>query len=66
MGRYQRFTFLVNGEERAAIKSLALRLQRSESDAVRLVVREAVRELELPRLEALRQSPAEAQPERRE
>jgi hypothetical protein len=62
MGRYKRFTFLVNGEERAAIKSLAERLQRSESDAVRLVVREAVRELSLPpptlRLESHEAAPA--------
>lgn len=43
MGRYQRFAFLVNGDERALIRALAERLQRSESDAVRLIVREAVR-----------------------
>jgi hypothetical protein len=48
MGRYGRFTFLVDVEERTAIRALATRLQRSESDAVRLVVREAVRQLDVP------------------
>lgn len=57
MGPYQRFAFLVNGDERARIRTLAERLQRSESDAVRLIVREAVRQLDvsvIPSTEQLR------------
>lgn len=38
MARYERFTFLCNLDERQAIADLAMRLQRSQSDAVRYVV----------------------------
>ena len=46
MARYNRFTFLVNKDERRLIATLAERLQRSQSDAVRFVVLEKARELE--------------------
>jgi hypothetical protein len=46
MARYQRFTFLVNRDERRMITDLAQRLQRKEADAVRFVVLEAARALE--------------------
>ncbi|MCK4314808.1 MAG: hypothetical protein KAX24_03460 [Anaerolineae bacterium] len=36
----------VNSEERQMLVALAQRLQRSQSDAVRLLIREATRELE--------------------
>jgi hypothetical protein len=39
------FTFKCNQDERQAIAALAARLQRTESDAVRWVVKEAAREL---------------------
>lgn len=39
------FTFKCNAEERQTIAALAQRLQRTESDAVRWVVKEAAREL---------------------
>lgn len=45
MSRYKRFTFLCDVSERHAIVELALRLQRSQSDAVRFVVMQAVQEL---------------------
>ncbi len=59
MGRLGRFTFLVSDEERAAIKSLAAKLQRTESDAVRVVIREAVQEL------GFQQQPASLSPDGR-
>ena len=37
----------VNQEEREMVKGLAQRLQRTQSDAVRLLIREAARGLEL-------------------
>jgi hypothetical protein len=40
------FKFKVGSDERQMIAILAERLQRSQSDAVRLVIREAVRSLE--------------------
>jgi hypothetical protein len=46
MPRSDTITVRVSAAEREAIKALAERLQRSQSDAVRFVVREAVRELE--------------------
>lgn len=46
MARYDTFTFRVNKEERQMLETLASRLQRSQSDAVRLLVREAVAQLE--------------------
>ncbi len=48
MARFERFTFLINREERALIQALAERLRRSRSDAVRFVVIESARELGLP------------------
>ena len=48
MARYSRFTFLCDLDERRAIADLAARLQRSQSDAVRFVVIEAVRQLSQP------------------
>ncbi len=48
MARYSRFTFLCNKDERRAIADLAARLQRSQSDAVRLIVIEATRQLSQP------------------
>jgi hypothetical protein len=45
MARHERFTFLCNTEERRAIVDLAARLQRSESDAVRFVIVETVKQL---------------------
>jgi hypothetical protein len=47
MARFRRFTFLVTPDERYLISVLAERLQRSQSDAVRFVVIEAVREIVL-------------------
>ena len=46
MNRINTFTFRVNQDERNLIASLAKRLQRSRSDAVRFVVVNAMRELE--------------------
>ena len=45
MARIARFTFVVNPDERRLIVELAARLQRSQSDAVRLVVLNAARQL---------------------
>jgi hypothetical protein len=45
MSRIDTFTFRVNTNERRMLKALAERLQRSQSDAVRLLIREAAREL---------------------
>jgi hypothetical protein len=44
--REARFTFLCDRNERRMITRLATQLKRTESDAVRLVIREAVRALE--------------------
>ncbi len=43
--RYDTFTFKVNRDERRMIEGLAARLERSQSDVLRLLVREAAREL---------------------
>lgn len=45
MARYERFTILCDHSERKAIVELAAHLQRSQSDAVRFVLLEAVRRL---------------------
>jgi len=45
MARYERFTFMCDSIERQAITELAIRLQGSQSDAVRFIVIEAVRQL---------------------
>ena len=44
MQRVTQFSFRVNKDERQAIADLATRLQRSQSDAVRFVVIEAVKQ----------------------
>ncbi len=46
MARDERFTFLIDRDERRMISTLAQRLRRTESDAVRFVVLEAARALE--------------------
>jgi hypothetical protein len=46
MARYERFSFLCNQDERRLITVLAKKLQRSQSDAVRFVVINAVKELQ--------------------
>lgn len=45
MARNQRFTFLCNQHERELIENLAQRLQRTQSDTIRLLVREAAQQL---------------------
>ncbi len=45
MARLTRFTFVCTPRERSAIAELASHLQRSQSDAVRVVVAEAARRL---------------------
>jgi predicted DNA-binding protein len=45
MTRLDTFAMRVSAEERQMIKALAQRLQRSQSDVVRLLVREAVQGL---------------------
>lgn len=47
MSRIIRFTILCNQDERQMIASLAVRLQRTQSDMMRLLVVNAARELEL-------------------
>jgi hypothetical protein len=47
MSRIDLFTLRVNDAERRMIALIAERLQRSQSDAVRLLIREAARELEM-------------------
>ena len=42
MRRLDTFTFKVSGDERRMIEELSRRLERSQSDAVRLVIRKAV------------------------
>ena len=43
--RIDTFAMRINSEERRMIQALAERLQRSQSDTVRLLIREAVRSL---------------------
>lgn len=45
MARYERFTFLCNQDERLLIENLAQCLQRTQSDAIRLLIREAAQQL---------------------
>lgn len=45
MARIDTFTLRVNSDERRILANLAQRLERSQSDAVRLLIREAAREL---------------------
>lgn len=46
MARYDTFTFRVTKQERQMLERLASHLQRTQSDAVRVLVREAVAQLE--------------------
>ena len=46
MRRRDTFTFKVSDDERRMIAALSHRLERSQSDAVRLLIREAVKGLE--------------------
>jgi hypothetical protein len=46
MARDDRFTFLVNGDERRMLAAVAEKLQRSQSDAVRLLIRAAAAKLD--------------------
>jgi hypothetical protein len=57
MRRLKQFTFTVNDRERALIYTLAERLQRSQSDAVRFVVVNAARELEFKSIEPATNKP---------
>lgn len=45
--RQQKFTFLCNDEERQLIQSIAERLERSQGDALRILIRTAAQELGL-------------------
>ncbi len=45
MMRNRTFTFVCNDDERRLISALAAYLNRTQSDAVRLLIREAAREL---------------------
>jgi len=47
MTRLETFTFRVNKNERRIIADLAKRLQRNQSDTVRLIIREAAHSLTL-------------------
>ncbi len=47
MPRVETFTFRVNADERHLLTEVANRLERTESDAVRLLVRKAARELDV-------------------
>lgn len=49
MARYERFTFLCNQDERRLIGNLAQHLQRTQSDAIRLLIREAAQQLSADR-----------------
>jgi hypothetical protein len=57
MARIERFTFLIDKDERRLIRELTHHLQRSESDTIRFIVFNAARSLELDnqaqRVEAL-------------
>ena len=59
MARYERFSFLCDQSERLAIASLAAKLQRSQSDAVRFVVIEVARQLAQVEPESVTTAPAE-------
>ncbi len=48
MNRTESFVFRLTKQERQMIKTLAVKLQRSQSDAVRYVVLAAARELSTP------------------
>lgn len=46
MARKTTFTFRVSSQEQRMLKRLAEKLQRSQSDSVRLLIREAVSQLD--------------------
>jgi hypothetical protein len=58
MARDERFTFLIDRDERQMITALAQRLRRTESDTVRFVVLEAARALECAELLPCNATPA--------
>jgi hypothetical protein len=60
MPKIERFSFLVDKEERKLITALAERLQRSQSDAVRFVVTEAVKELQVQKTDEKKDSKEES------
>jgi hypothetical protein len=45
MAKYARFTFVCDQNERKAIADLATRLQRSQADAMRFILHEAMQQL---------------------
>lgn len=57
MARPDTFTFRINQAERGLLERLAQRLQRSQSDALRWLIREAVRELDAPAADEVRYGP---------
>ena len=56
MTRPDTFTFRINQAERGLLERLSQRLQRTQSDALRWLIREAIRELDAA--EAMSGSPA--------
>jgi hypothetical protein len=46
--RDERFTFLCNRDERELLAELSSRLSRTQSDVVRLLIREAARDVNTP------------------
>lgn len=52
MARKTHFTFRINEKEQLMIARLSERLQRSQSDAIRLVIREAAKSLDTVNAEA--------------
>ena len=59
MARQDFFTLRVNRDERQMLAAVAERLQRTQSDAVRLLIREAARELVKSEATAVNDSTAE-------
>jgi hypothetical protein len=45
MPRFIRFTFVVNPDEREMIRLVAKEMERSESDAIRLIIKQTAKEL---------------------
>jgi hypothetical protein len=63
MARYQRFTFLCDSDERRILAALARSLQRSQSDSVRWLIRNAAAELKAVKPADPAPAQAEAQPQ---
>jgi hypothetical protein len=59
MSRIGRFTLRISKSEEQMIRELSARLQRSQSDAVRLLIREAAKELSLSDDGAVQAAPSE-------